>query len=95
MLYYDKADRIIRLARIGGIWPISQSGSPIASVTISGYKFDLYYGLNGAMKVYSFLPPQGTTYNSFNADIKNFYKYLTQSQGFPQSTQNLIGMTTL
>ena len=94
ILPYDKANHIIRLARIGGVWPISQSGAPIASVTIGSYKFDLYYGFNGAMKVYSFLPPQGTTYNTFNADIKNFFKYLVQNQGFPQSTQNLIGITT-
>jgi xyloglucan-specific endo-beta-1,4-glucanase len=44
------------------------------------------------MKVYSFLPPQGTTYTSFNADIKNFFNYLVQNQGFPESNQNLIGM---
>jgi len=81
---------MVWLARLGNIYPISQSGSPIASVTINGYKFDLYYGLNGSMKVYSFLPPQGTTYNSFNADIKNFFNYLVQNQGFPQNNQNII-----
>jgi len=43
------------------------------------------------MKVYSFLPPQGQTYNSFNADAKAFFTYLTQNQGFPESSQNLIG----
>lgn len=79
-----------RLARLGGVWPISQSGQPIARVNIGGYQFDLYFGYNGSMKVYSFLPPSGN-YNSFNADIKQFFDYLTQTQGFPASSQNLIG----
>jgi xyloglucan-specific endo-beta-1,4-glucanase len=79
-----------RLNRYGGVWPITQSGSPIASVTISGYKFDLYFGYNGSMKVYSFVT-SGGAYTSFSADVKLFFDYLTNSQGFPASTQNLIG----
>lgn len=79
-----------RLARLGGVWPISQSGSPIARVTIAGYQFDLYFGYNGSMKVYSFVTP-GNPYNSFNADVKLFFDYLTSNQGFPASSQNLIG----
>jgi xyloglucan-specific endo-beta-1,4-glucanase len=81
-----------RLGRYGGIWPISQSGAPIASVTIAGYKFDLYFGYNGSMKVYSFLTPTpNSPYTSFNADIKLFFDYLTKNQGYPETTQNLIG----
>jgi xyloglucan-specific endo-beta-1,4-glucanase len=82
---------IYRLGRFGGVWPISQSGSPIASVTIAGYRFDLYFGYNGAMKVYSFVTPTpNSPYTSFNADVKLFFDYLTQYQGYPASTQNLI-----
>ncbi|KAH8695801.1 concanavalin A-like lectin/glucanase domain-containing protein [Phaeosphaeriaceae sp. PMI808] len=87
---------MIWLARYGGVWPISQSGStPIATVTIAGYKFDLYFGYNGAMKVYSFLPPGSLSstsapYTNFSADIKLFFDYLIANQSFPASTQNLI-----
>jgi xyloglucan-specific endo-beta-1,4-glucanase len=83
---------ILRLGRFGGVWPISQAGAPIANVTIAGYKFDLYFGYNGAMKVYSFLTTTpNSPYTTFNADIKLFFNYLTKNQGYPASTQNLIG----
>jgi xyloglucan-specific endo-beta-1,4-glucanase len=86
------ADISKRLGRFGGVWPISQAGAPIASVTIAGYKFDLYFGYNGSMKVYSFVTPTpNSPYTTFNADIKLFFDYLVQSQGYPASTQNLIG----
>lgn len=78
---------MVWLARIGGVYPI---GSKIASVNVAGYGWDLYYGLNGSMKVYSFLPANGAWYSSFNADVKAFYNYLSSNQGFPASTQNLI-----
>ncbi|KAI8934074.1 hypothetical protein NX059_008838 [Plenodomus lindquistii] len=78
---------MVWLARIGGVYPI---GSKIASVTVAGYGWDLYYGLNGAMKVYSFLPANGAWYYTFSADIKAFYTYLNSNQGFPITTQNLI-----
>jgi len=89
---------MIWLGRYGGVWPITESGRPIASVIIEGYKFDLYFGYNGAMKVFSFLSPApnsdltkpSTQYTTFNADIKLFFDYLTQNQGYPASTQNLI-----
>jgi xyloglucan-specific endo-beta-1,4-glucanase len=80
-----------RLNRYGGIWPITQSGSPIANVTIAGYGFQLYFGYNGAMKVYTFITSGGPL-NNFTADVKLFFNYLTTSQGYPASTQNLIGM---
>jgi len=49
--------------------------------------------------VFSFLSPApnsdltkpSTQYTTFNADIKLFFDYLTQNQGYPASTQNLIG----
>jgi len=42
------------------------------------------------MKVYSFVTSDGS-YNSFSADIKLFFDYLTTNQNYPASTQNLIG----
>ena len=42
------------------------------------------------MRVYSFVSPSGTI-NSFSADVKLFFDYLTSNQNFPASTQNLIG----
>ncbi|KAH7381383.1 concanavalin A-like lectin/glucanase domain-containing protein [Phaeosphaeria sp. MPI-PUGE-AT-0046c] len=82
---------MIWLGRFGGVWPISQAGAPIAQVTISGYKFDLYFGYNGAMKVYSFVTTTpNSPYTSFNSDVKLFVDYLVQNQQYPASTQNLI-----
>jgi xyloglucan-specific endo-beta-1,4-glucanase len=43
------------------------------------------------MKVFSFLPSDGSWKLSFNADLKLFFNYLAQNQGFPASQQNLIG----
>ena len=45
--------------------------------------------MNGAMKVFSFIAP--SPMNSFSADVKQFYTYLANSQGYPASNQNLIG----
>ncbi|KAF2034846.1 endoglucanase-like protein A precursor [Setomelanomma holmii] len=78
---------MIWLARIGGVYPI---GSKIASVTLAGYAWDLYSGPNGSMKVFSFLPQGTAWYTSFNTDIKVFFNYLQQNQGFPAGSQNLI-----
>jgi xyloglucan-specific endo-beta-1,4-glucanase len=81
-----------RLGRYGGVWPISQAGAPIATVTIAGFAFDLYFGYNGDMKVYSFLTTTpNTPYTNFTADVKLFFDYLTKEQSYPASTQNLIG----
>jgi xyloglucan-specific endo-beta-1,4-glucanase len=60
-------------------------------VNIAGYNWDLYSGPNGSMKVFSFLPSDGSWKLSFNADLKLFFNYLAQNQGFPASQQNLIG----
>jgi xyloglucan-specific endo-beta-1,4-glucanase len=51
----------------------------------------LYFGYNGAMKVFSFVTPTpNNPYTTFNADVKLFFNYLTQYQGYPETTQNLI-----
>ncbi|KAL5118651.1 hypothetical protein ACEQ8H_003502 [Pleosporales sp. CAS-2024a] len=82
---------MIWLGRFGGVWPISQAGAPIATVTIAGFNFDLYFGYNGSMKVYSFLTTTpDSPYTNFSGNIKLFFDYLTQNQAYPASTQNLI-----
>lgn len=79
---------VSRLARIGGVYPI---GSKVTTVVIAGYSWDLYVGPNGSMKVYSFLPSDNSWKFSFNADIKLFFNYIAQNQGYPINSQNLIG----
>lgn len=55
-----------RLARYGGRWPIGQS---IGNVQLAGKTWDLWTGYNGAMRVYSFVPPAGQVIRSFSADV--------------------------
>ncbi|KAL5346873.1 hypothetical protein ACLOAV_008016 [Pseudogymnoascus australis] len=71
---------MIWLAAIGGAGPISSTSSAIASVTVAGHEWDLWYGLNGSMKVYSFVA--ASEVNSFDGDLLEFYTYLVSSQGF-------------
>ena len=40
---------MIWLTSLGGAGPISSTGSPITTVTISGVSWKLYKGMNGAM----------------------------------------------
>lgn len=75
---------MIWLAAIGGAGPISSTGKTIATPTIAGKTWNLYYGLNGSMKVYSFVAP--TQITSFDADVNNFYSYLISNQGVPSSS---------
>ncbi len=78
---------MIWLAAIGGAGPISQTGSTIAKPTVAGVAWDLYYGLNGQMKVYSFVAQAHQT--AFSGDLANFVAYLASSQGFPRGSQIL------
>ncbi|KAK0649655.1 concanavalin A-like lectin/glucanase domain-containing protein [Cercophora newfieldiana] len=78
---------MIWLARYGGVWPI---GSSMGTVTLAGYTWELWTGYNGAMRVYSFVPPAGQVIRSFSADVKEFYNYLEKSHQFPASRQNII-----
>ncbi|KAH8588477.1 glycoside hydrolase family 12 protein [Bisporella sp. PMI_857] len=77
---------MIWLAAYGSVSPI---GSQIATVSVAGRNWNLYYGLNGSMKVYSFVTPSGPM-NSFNGNLKDFFNYLANSQGYPASSQYLI-----
>lgn len=58
-------------------------------MNVGGKQWDLWIGMNGAMKVFSFISPQQT--NQWSGDAKQFFTYLQNSQGFPASSQNLIG----
>ena len=74
---HDVADR--------GVNPI---GSFKANVNVGGRSWALWMGYNGSMKVFSFVAPSPIT--NFSGNVKDFYNYLTQSEGFPASQQNLI-----
>ncbi|KAH8800610.1 endoglucanase A precursor [Xylogone sp. PMI_703] len=75
---------MVWLAALGGAGPISSTGSPIATPSIDGQTWRLFYGLNGNMKVYSFVANSGSVSN-FSGDLLNFFKYLESSQGMPSS----------
>lgn len=77
-----------RLGRYGSIQPI---GSQIATATVDGKTWQLWYGANGSQKTYSSVASSPLT--SFSTDIMHFFNYLTQNQGFPASSQYLISMS--
>lgn len=70
---------MIWLGALGGAGPISSTGSPIATPTLSGVKWNLYKGVNGQMTVFSFVAQSNV--QSFSGDLVNFTKYLVSSQG--------------
>ena len=73
---------MVWLGALGGAGPISSTGSSIATVTIGGTSFNLFYGLNGSMKVYSFVAASKSESN-FSGDLKAFFTYLSTNQGVP------------
>ncbi|KAK1625258.1 family 12 glycosyl hydrolase [Colletotrichum phormii] len=82
---------MIWLAKLGGVWPISESKAPIAHVEICGHQWEVHFGYNhgGAMKVYSFLPVNGPIQH-FNADVKQFFNFLSHQFQFPQHNQYML-----
>lgn len=82
---------MIWLAAIGDAGPISYNygsdGKPtaVATVTIDGYSWNVYYGSNGSNYVYSFLPASGSEITSFSGDVLAFITYLTAHQTLPSS----------
>lgn len=74
---------MVWLAALGGAGPISSTGSPIATVTLAGTSWDLFQGSNGAWTVFSFVAQSEQT--AFNADLLDFFHYLTQNHGLPSS----------
>ncbi|RAL17052.1 glycoside hydrolase family 12 protein [Aspergillus homomorphus CBS 101889] len=85
--YSGDYELMIWLARYGGVQPI---GSKIATATVDGKSWELWYGANGPQKTYSFVA--STPITSYSADINEFFKYLTQNNGFPASSQYLINL---
>ncbi|CAN9091464.1 unnamed protein product [Alternaria alternata] len=67
------------------VYPI---GTSQGMVTVAGRTWELFYGPNGSMKVYSFVP--SSPINNFKANLKDFFTYLQNNKGFPASSQNLI-----
>ncbi|PSR83580.1 concanavalin A-like lectin/glucanase domain-containing protein [Coniella lustricola] len=80
----DEYEIMIWLAALGGAGPISSTGSAIATVTLSGYSWKLYYGLNGSVKVYSFVASSEIT--SFDANLMTFFDYLVTYEGVSGSS---------
>ncbi|KAG5659487.1 hypothetical protein KAF25_002046 [Fusarium avenaceum] len=76
---------MIWLARYGGVQPI---GSRQGNVNVEGRTWELWVGMNGSMKVFSFVAANPV--NNFNSDVKQFYNYLANTQGFPISKQYLL-----
>ncbi|KAI0198224.1 concanavalin A-like lectin/glucanase domain-containing protein [Astrocystis sublimbata] len=77
---------MIWLGRFGNVYPI---GSSVGTVSVGGSSWELFTGYNGAMRVYSFVATSPPV-TSFSSDIKEFFNYLSNSQGFPASSQYLI-----
>ncbi|KAK3305652.1 glycoside hydrolase family 12 protein [Chaetomium strumarium] len=76
---------MIWLARYGNVYPI---GSSVGTVNVAGRTWELWVGYNGSMKVFSFIAPSPV--NSFSANVKDFFNYLQNNQGYPANDQHLI-----
>jgi xyloglucan-specific endo-beta-1,4-glucanase len=76
---------MIWLSRYGGVQPI---GSYKTTVNVAGRSWSLYVGYNGSMKVFSFVAPGAVS--NFSGNIKEFFNYMANSEGFPAGSQNLI-----
>ena len=84
-----RANTNVRLARYGGVCPI---GRCVAEVQVQGRRWELWDGYNGAMRVWSFVPPaSGGEIRNFKGDVREFFGYLERERGFPAAEQNLIG----
>jgi hypothetical protein len=79
-----------RLGRYGGVQPI---GSRIGSANVEGRTWELWTGMNGSMRVYSFVASNPVT--NFNSDVKQFWNYLANTQGYPANRQYLLSMLIL
>jgi len=63
-------------------------GSNQGTVNVAGRNWELWYGLNGNMKVFSFVAPSPV--NSFSANLKDFFNYMANNKGYPAGSQYLI-----
>ncbi|MCJ1310440.1 hypothetical protein MMC25_004104 [Agyrium rufum] len=69
---------MVWLGDFGGASPLSDNGyppTPIATPTLNGVAFDLIYGHNGAVAVYSFVA-HSKAQTTFSGDLLTFYQYL-------------------
>ncbi|KAL6826706.1 glycoside hydrolase family 12 protein [Trichoderma sp. SZMC 28015] len=83
--YYGDFELMIWLGRYGDIYPIGQSQG---NVNVNGQDWNLYYGWNGQMQVYSFV-----AYNqvqNWNGDVKAFYNWMATNRGYPIGSQYLL-----
>ncbi|GAM41656.1 endoglucanase [Talaromyces pinophilus] len=85
--YSGDYELMIWLGKYGGAQPL---GSQIGTANVGGATWQLWYGVNGSQKTYSFVASSQTT--SWNGDILQFFKYLQSNQGFPASSQYLIDL---
>nr|7EE2_A Chain A, glycoside hydrolase family 12 beta-1,3-1,4-glucanase [Chaetomium sp.]7EEE_A Chain A, glycoside hydrolase family 12 beta-1,3-1,4-glucanase [Chaetomium sp.]7EEJ_A Chain A, glycoside hydrolase family 12 beta-1,3-1,4-glucanase [Chaetomium sp.] len=76
---------MIWLAKYGDVQPI---GSPVGTVHVNGRNWELWIGMNGNMKVFSFIAP--SPLNSWSGEVKEFFNYLQYNQGYPAGDQHLI-----
>ena len=76
---------MIWLGRLGDVYPIGKS---TGNVQVAGRTWDLWVGMNGNMKVFSYVA--ASPVNSFSADARLFFKHM-ETQGFPANKQYLIG----
>ena len=68
---------------------IQPVGSKILSgLSVAGHTWDLWKGPNSNWQVLSFVSSTGDITN-FNADLKDFFNYLVQSQGVSSSQVRL------
>ena len=74
---------MVWLAALGGVQPLSTSGSPIASANLCGHEFQLSKGSNNGLTVYSFVA-ESDIY-SFSCDLLEFYDYLEDHEGVSSS----------
>ncbi|KAE9363242.1 glycoside hydrolase family 12 protein [Stipitochalara longipes BDJ] len=76
---------MIWLGKFGDVQPI---GSSVGNVNVGGRSWNLWSGMNGSMKVFSFVAGSSTT--SWGGNVKDFFTYLQQSQNYPASSQYLL-----
>ncbi|KAK4226107.1 glycoside hydrolase family 12 protein [Podospora fimiseda] len=82
---YGDYEIMIWLARLNNVYPI---GGDLGIRSIGGRSYNLWIGMNGNMKVFSFVAV-GNQYD-WNGDTKLFFNYLRDNEGYPVATQNLI-----
>ncbi|KAM6530719.1 hypothetical protein FSOLCH5_000218 [Fusarium solani] len=74
---------MIWLSALGGAGPISNDGSPVATVELAGTSWKLYQGKNNQMTVFSFVAESDV--NNFCGDLADFTDYLVDNHGVSSS----------